>query len=131
VHRLRCNRPGQLGRPVDEIEAVYYGGDQDYGSPVHNLWWQAPMPPAGKEPPVGISGLFRAAVLYQAACAALAEDFTPDVVCSEWAEELGAAAEAVVAWRVSLCYGEEPVLRGRKISGQGWSLVWGNWRAES
>jgi hypothetical protein len=120
-----------LGRPVDEIEAVYYGGDQDYGSPVHNLWWHAPMPPAGKEPSVGVAGLLRAAILYQASCAALAEGCDPAIVCSEWAEELHAAAEAVVAWRVSLCNGEEPDLRDWETSGRGWSLVWGDWRAET
>ncbi len=115
----------RLGRPTDVVEAVYYGGDHDYGVPVHNLWWRAPMPPAGKEPSDGVTGLLAAAVLYQAVCAALADGRSPDDVCAEWAEALHDASEAIVKWRVALCYGEEPEVMDREISDHAWGQVFG------
>jgi sRNA-binding carbon storage regulator CsrA len=34
----------RLSRPMDDIESVYYGTDEDYGHRAHNLWWRAPLP---------------------------------------------------------------------------------------
>jgi hypothetical protein len=65
-------------------------------------------------------------VLYQAVCAGLAEGCNPDVVCSNRTEGLRDAAEAIVAWRVSLCYGEELEVTDRETSDRAWMLVCGH-----